>query len=109
MVIISQQNEIIFKLGRNARENFELIDEGVDINDNYWWFHLNEHPSGHCIVHSEKLEKDDIIYASNLVKSYSKLKEEKRVLIIYTQLKNIRKSKTLGEVIILNNPKIITI
>lgn len=95
-------NDILFYLGTSAVENHQLIDE-ADEND--WWFHLNDYPSGHCIVKVEKLDREMIIYASQIVKEYSKLKNNKKVEVIYTQIKNIRKTKTLGEVILLLEPK----
>jgi predicted ribosome quality control (RQC) complex YloA/Tae2 family protein len=41
-----------------------------------------------------------IIFAANLVKQYSKLKTSKKVSIIYTQIKNVIKTKTIGQVIL---------
>ena len=92
------ENDIKYKLGRNAQENFEIIDEAKKINTNYWWFHIENSPSGHCIVYTEQLDKAIIQYAGNLVKQYSKLKNQKNVSIIYTQLKFVKKNKTIGEV-----------
>ena len=100
-------DQIIYKLGRNARENFELIDEATDTNIEYWWFHLEDHPSGHCIVYTDILDKTIIVRAASLVKSYSKLKGEKKVKVIYIQVKNIKKTKTLGEVILNEKPQFI--
>ncbi len=102
-------SDIKFKLGRNAKENFQLIDEATIINDNYWWFHLEDHQSGHCIVHTENIEKSIIVFAGNLVKQYSKLKNEKKVKIIYTQIKNVQKTKTMGQVNIIDKPHVISI
>ena len=94
------ENEIIYKLGRNAKENFILIDEAYDINDNYWWFHINDCPSGHCIIFTEDITSNMISIAANIVKQYSKLKDQKKVKIIYTQIKNVEKTKTIGQVLI---------
>lgn len=103
------EDNIIYKLGRNAQENFKLIDEANYINDNYWWFHLEDHPSGHCIVYTKDIDKSNVLFAGTLVKSYSKLKYQKKVKIIYIQIKNIRKTKTIGEVILKEKPNVITI
>ena len=103
------ENKIKYKLGGNAKENFNLIDEANDINNEYWWFHLEDTSSGHCIVYSDNIDKEMILFASNLVKQYSKLKNQKKVKIIYTQIKNIKKQKTIGEVILLNKSYVITI
>jgi predicted ribosome quality control (RQC) complex YloA/Tae2 family protein len=108
MISIINDN-IIYKLGRNAQENFQLIDETKEIDDDYWWFHLEDHPSGHCIVHTKDLDKSVVIFAGSLVKSYSKLKNQKKINIIYIQIKDIRKTKTLGEVILNKKPNVITL
>ena len=96
-MLIIKNNDIVYRLGRNAKENFDLIDD-ADPND--WWFHLSDHPSGHCLIDSEIIDKSMIIFAANLVKEYSKQKNNKNVKIIYTQIKNITKTKTLGQVIV---------
>ena len=101
--------DIKYKLGKNAKENFELIDESFFLNPNYWWFHVDEHPSGHCVVFSDILNRENIIFAAKLVKEHSKLKLNNKVKIIYTQIKNIKKTKICGQVIILNKPNIITV
>lgn len=93
-------NNIIYKIGRNAKDNFKLID-CADSND--WWFHLSDCPSGHCIVMNDVLTHEMILFAGNLVKQNSKMKD-KRVKIIYTQIKNIKKTTTIGQVKILCNP-----
>lgn len=108
-MIIIEKDYITYKLGRNAEENFKLIDEAYDINSDYWWFHLEDHPSGHCIVHTKDLDKSVVIFAGSLVKSYSKLKNQKKINIIYVQIKDIRKTKTLGEVILNKKPNVITL
>ena len=109
LMLIITKNNICYKLGHNAKENFNLIDEATDINYNFWWFHLNAHPSGHCIVCCENLDEEIILFASNLVKSGSKLKKQPKVKIIYTQIKNIKKMKTIGEVQLLQIPSCIII
>jgi predicted ribosome quality control (RQC) complex YloA/Tae2 family protein len=91
-------NNINIVLGTNAKENFQLID---DANPNDWWFHLDDYPSGHCIVKHDVLDREIIEYAGRKVKENSKLKNEMKVVVIYTQIKNIRKTKTVGEVILL--------
>ena len=95
-------NITIFRLGENAKDNHTLIDD-ADKND--WWFHLDGESSGHCIVEKELIDKEDIIYASSLVKEKSKLKNESKVRICYTQVKNLKKTKNPGEVILLKNPE----
>jgi predicted ribosome quality control (RQC) complex YloA/Tae2 family protein len=97
-MFVTIDNNITFKLGRNANENFTLID---DADKDYWWVHLSNFPSG-------EINKDIIIFAANLVKSYSKLKNMKNVKVTYTHVKNVTKTKIVGMVNI-TNQKYITI
>lgn len=96
-MLIVINNDVTYRLGRNAKENFELID---DADQEDWWFHLADEPSGHCIIDSSTVDKEMIIFASNLVKEHSKSKNNKKVKVVYTQIKNITKTKTLGQVIV---------
>ena len=93
------EDNIKYRLGKNALENFKLIDDAVDTNDNYWWFHIDGYPSGHCVIYTENIEKHMLIYAGRLVKEYSKQKNNKKVKIVYTQIKNIKKTKVIGQVL----------
>lgn len=102
--------EITFRLGKNAIENHKLIDD-ADPND--LWFHLDGFPSGHCILEVNRIndiDSIDIIYAANLVKSHSKLKNHnKKLKVIYTNVGNLKKGKAKGEVIMLNLKRVKTI
>jgi len=96
MLIVINDN-ITYRLGRNATENFEIIND-ADPED--WWFHLDDSPSGHCVIDSSILNIQMKVFAGNLVKEHSKLKNNKKVKVIFTQIKNIVKTKTLGTVIL---------
>jgi len=96
MIIIINDN-ITYRLGKNAIENFKLIDD-ADPDD--WWFHLDEHPSGHCIIDSNVINDKMKIFAGNLVKENSKLKNNKNVKIVFTQIKNLVKMKEVGSVLL---------
>lgn len=102
-------NEIIYKLGRNAKENFELIDDAQDANPDYWWFHLEGHASGHCVIYSDDITNQMVAIAANLVKQYSKLKANKKVKIVYTQIKHVKKTKTIGQVLLQGPTKTISV
>lgn len=93
-----------FILGENAKDNHDIIDN-ADPND--WWFHLSNYPSAHCIVEKDKLENADKIFACQLIFSKSKhVHSNKKSKYIYTQIKNIKKTKKLGEVKILKKAEI---
>ena len=65
------------------------------------WFHLEGYPSGHCILEvNQKESKEnsinydidtvDIIFAANLVKSYSKLKNHNKKLFLFKVVRRVK-------------------
>lgn len=113
--------EYTIKVGNNAKENWNLI---ADSEPEDLWFHLDEYPSAHVIISQknnmynglngndeyEKYYPNQIIYiASTYCKSYSKYgKNLSKVKIVYTQIKNLKKGKEVGSVII-SKPNYITV
>ena len=47
-----QYKNINFYIGSNANENWKLLEDSKNINDNYIWFHLNSFPSPYVIMYS---------------------------------------------------------
>jgi predicted ribosome quality control (RQC) complex YloA/Tae2 family protein len=103
------RDNITYKLGRNAKENFALIDDAQDENPESWWFHLHDYPSGHCIIYSDEISAQMVEIAASIVKEYSKLKDNKKVKIVYTQIKNVLKTRTIGQVLLQGTTKKISI
>lgn len=103
--------EIIFHIGQNKNENFDVIDIGKQTD---LWFHSNNNPSCHVVaIIPEYIEKKDLIQiiktGALLCKSNTnKLKSMTNVEIIYSQIKHLRKTSIPGCVEILNK-KIIKI
>lgn len=99
----------IIKVGQSAQENWDLIDisEQDDI-----WFHVENNPSCHVVLTTNVFKankiphKSVINYCASLCKEGSKLKNNKNVKIIYTQIKNVKKADKLGSVIAKNTKKI---
>ena len=105
MVYIETYDNFIIKIGRNSEENDKIIKEG---EQNDLWFHIKDNPSPHGIIHCDTKEEPtkDIIYkTAELVKSFSKYKDLSKITIIYTKLKNIKRTNILGSVIIKNKTK----
>jgi predicted ribosome quality control (RQC) complex YloA/Tae2 family protein len=127
--IPSIKKNIVYKVGKNAHNNFELIDQ-ADPND--MWFHLKDVSSCHVIaclkniryttrddelpnyydIDFDTLDKKDkqqiITQGALLCKQFSKLKSEKNVEIIYTKIEDVHKTNVVGSVLTTNN-KVITI
>lgn len=98
------KREIVFHIGVSAKDNFDVIDVG-DSDD--LWFHAKDESSCHVVAElpfRELNKKPDIIkniieIGANLCKENThKLANKNRVPIIYTEVKNVKKTKTLGSV-----------
>jgi predicted ribosome quality control (RQC) complex YloA/Tae2 family protein len=97
--------EYTIKVGTYAKENWDLIDNSYHED---LWFHLDEYPSAHVIVSQQTNDFNDIYYPNQIIslgssycKSHSKYgKNLHKTKIVYTQIKNLKKGKEVGEVII---------
>lgn len=101
--IRSLLTNIKFYIGENRHDNFDVIDMGMP---NDLWFHAKNISSCHVLVElpDEELSKRELqeILQSGcrLCKEHtSKLNGIHNVEFIYTQIKNVRKTKTPGMVI----------
>ena len=100
--ISALNSSIEFKIGQNAQDNFDIIDES---NPNDLWFHLYGESSCHVVasidpeVKLDKKQKRQIITQGALLcKQNTKYKSSKNVNIIYSEIKNIEKTETVGKV-----------
>ena len=100
-------DDLVFNIGKNAEDNWNLIDHSVagDI-----WIHLHNHPSAHVVIENTKeIEEDHILYACELCKERSKMKFKKGVKCCVLDIKYVKKTKKKGEVKLLKDPKIVKI
>jgi len=98
------------KIGKNDKDNFDIIDKA---NSDDIWFHLNNYPSCHVIASiDEIIKKKNLRYiikkGALLCKANSKYKSDKDISIIYTTIKNVKKTEKIGSVIT-TNTKIILV
>ena len=101
MLIIEYEN-ITFKVGKNAKENWKLLEE----NQEYIWFHLNSFPSCYVICCDENPSKELLLYGAQLCKSNTKYRNLKNVKVNYTKLNNLKKTNEEGSVYIKSNRKV---
>lgn len=100
--------DVQFYLGRNAKHNWELLDNA---NDNDIWVHLDNLPSCYVIIDSTSntiINKIHIKYAAQLCITNSKSKIPKNIKgvnYIFTECKNVKKGKSTGEAILLTTPE----
>jgi predicted ribosome quality control (RQC) complex YloA/Tae2 family protein len=95
------KREIVFHIGKNKGDNFEVIDNG---KSNDIWFHAKDISSCHVVCKlPEQISKKDLRYVIKVgallcKNNTNKLKSIKNVEIIYTYIKNI--VKTDGKVVL---------
>jgi predicted ribosome quality control (RQC) complex YloA/Tae2 family protein len=104
------KREIIYYIGKNQKENFEVIDKGTK---NDLWFHAANESSCHVVCEvPDDIDKSDMRYiikiGALLCKSNTnKLKSQKDVKFIYTKIENVFKTEVEGCVQIINDKSII--
>ena len=94
----------IVSIGRNAKGNDTLCKTSYD---HHIWLHLHDHPSPHVVIHTsynQCINKDLIKQAASFVKKYSKLRDTKRVKVVYCRIDNILLTKTMGMVHVITPP-----
>lgn len=103
---------ITFYVGQNKKENFEVIDLGSSEDI---WFHAANESSCHVVLQlpgDVVLDEKQLRVAKKrgavLCKQYTnKLASQKRVEIIYTHIKNVKKTATEGQVTATNTKSFI--
>lgn len=104
------KREITFYIGKSKEDNFDVIDAG---NENDLWFHASHESSCHIICEvPDNIDRSDMKYIIKMgallcKNNTNKLKTQKNVEIIYTQIKNITKTAIAGCVQTTNTKTII--
>lgn len=102
--------DITFYIGQNRHDNFNVIDKGSSSD---LWFHAKTDSSCHVVaLIPEDIERNELKYiireGALLCKmNTNKLKDLHNVEIIYSQIKNVKKTRTPGLVNVLNEKKIV--
>ena len=92
-------------IGKNAKENWNLLEEA---NKKDIWLHLNDNASPYVIIEYDnnyKLKRKDLKLAGRLCKAHSKERNTKNVEVCYLEVQYVKKGKSLGEAILLREPK----
>lgn len=87
-------------VGENAQENWDIISDADSLDI---WFHLENNPSPHVILKTNKtkladIDKKIIFLCGAECKNRSKLKSVKNTYVIYTEIKNVSKAEDIGSV-----------
>ncbi len=83
-------------IGENKADNDMIISKSKQTDI---WFHLANLPSCHVIISCNRkhpINKQMIKYCADLVKQHTKYKYLRKVKVNYTQIKNVKKTKTQG-------------
>jgi predicted ribosome quality control (RQC) complex YloA/Tae2 family protein len=101
---------IEFVIGKNAHENFEIID---DAEAHHMWFHIEGQSSGHIIAKiDDDVDKKTLRYivkqGAVLCKQVSKYARFKNINIVYARIRDVEKTDTIGMVHV-SNPKYVSI
>ena len=99
----------IIKIGENAKENDELVASSKQIDV---WFHLDNLPSCHVVISCDKknpITNEMIKYCASLCKENTKYRNHKKIKVKYTEIKNVKRTKTPGMVTLKGKCKTVTI
>ena len=94
--------QVRFLIGTSDKDNFQVIDasDPEDI-----WFHVEGMPSCHIVAELKemynKYEMNEITrFGAQLCKEqHAKYKPIQNLPVVYTEVKNIKKTKTVGSVV----------
>lgn len=109
--IDSIRGNIEFRVGQNAQDNFDLIDDSSPDN---LWFHIHGHASCHVVAAIQRMKEgqrmeEGVRYDKKqlrhiatqgavICKQHSKYKSEPNVQVMYTQIQHVVKTATVGMV-----------
>lgn len=89
-----QSGQFTLLVGRNAKENDELLRRYVRGND--YWMHTRDVPGGYVFIKfikNKTIPLDVLLDAANLAIVFSKAKKEGKADLYYTQVKHLRRAK----------------
>lgn len=104
MVKTQNSQNVLIRLGENAKENMQLISEA---SSHHIWLHLDAFPSGHCIIETSfqitlsSLTEDHnslIQDAGNFCLQHTKFKNMKHIKVSVTYVSNLKMTDKIGEV-----------
>lgn len=90
------EKEYTILIGENAKENTELVKES-DPDD--FWFHLSTESSPHIILKTDNNYITQELLKQTASKLYKYKKKHNCDNVIYTQVKNVKLTKTPGLVV----------
>lgn len=92
-----KEEPLFFRIGKCAQGNFDIIDlaQPDDI-----WFHVEGRSSAHVVLSAiqgnKKQRRAAIVQGAVLCKQRSKYSSEPHLQIVYTEIKHVTKTDTVG-------------
>ena len=81
--------------GRNNRQNDEISTKILKAGD--FWFHVKNAPGTHVVMKVGNtnivLNNEDLNYAASIAAGYSKLRDDNKVEVMFTDVKSVHKPK----------------
>ena len=92
--LVIHSGQFTLLVGRNAKENDELLRHHVRGND--YWMHTRDFPGGYVFikfVKNKSVPLDVLLDAANLALVFSKAKAQGKADLYYTQVNHLRRAK----------------
>lgn len=95
------KTDIVFRIGQNAAENFDIIDASSQTD---LWCHISDAPSCHVVAslsdhpYDKKQLHKIAIQGAMLCKQNSKFRSDKNVAVVYCRIADLEKLETVGSV-----------
>jgi len=92
--LVIQSGAFTLLVGRNAKENDELLRHHTRGND--WWVHTRDYSGGYVFIkdiRGKSVPLDVLLAAATLAIHYSKARKEGKAELYYTQVKYLRRAK----------------
>lgn len=102
--IIIEDKEYTLFIGKNAQGNNNIIKLS---NQNDIWFHIDNISGPHIILNNngDMIPKRYLNHIASMFKEY-KTNLSNKYVVIYTEVKNVKLTSTLGQVIVSKTKKI---
>ena len=91
------------KIGQNAQDNWDLIDES---QSEWYWFHLKSFPSSHVVLCCENPSETSLVVAAQHCKQATKYKNVPNIKVSYCRIGNIQKAGKVGSVTYVSKRKV---
>ena len=100
-----QENDTMYIMGSNAKENWKLLDE-ADEDD--IWVHLHDYTSAYIFIRNKTrgVSMEDIVYGGKLIHQHSKHKNIKNIKMCYLEARYVSKGKITGQAKCMKQPNI---